>query len=230
MRMPVMTESLSALLQLASPTLPVGAFSYSQGFEHAIDSGEITDASSARGWIEDCIALVMPRFELPLFMALHSACARNDVDTVVRLDERFLASRDTRELRAETIQMGYSLHRLLVDLEFRHAVIDEDGARSWPAMFACACVLMKVDLRAGATAYVYAFAENQVLVALKSIPLGQVAGQRLLLGLHAVIATGVDAALANAHAFDIDTLASSAPRLSWHSARHETQYSRLFRS
>ncbi|CAN5154744.1 urease accessory protein UreF [soil metagenome] len=230
MLMPATTESLTALLQLASPTLPVGAFSYSQGFEHAIDSGAMAGVEAARTWIEDGIALVMPRFELPLFIALHAACGRADVEGVARLDERFLASRDTRELRAETVQMGYSLHRLLVDLELKHPVLDDERTRSWPAMFACACVLMKVDARAGATAYVYAFAENQVLVALKSIPLGQVAGQRLLFGLQPVIAAAVDAASLEREAFEIDALASSAPRLSWHSARHETQYSRLFRS
>ncbi len=224
--MPRGADALVALLHLASPALPVGAFSYSQGLEHAIDTGAVPDAAATFAWIEDVVDLVLPAFELPMLLRLHAACCDGDLARAIALDDRFVASRDTAELRAETLQMGYSLIRLLGELDRLPATLDARRLRSWPAAFGCACVALDLDARDGAIAYAWSFVENQVLAAVKTVPLGQVAGQRMLIGLGPRIPAAVERAIM----VDDDALASSAPRLAWHSARHETQYSRLFRS
>jgi urease accessory protein len=226
MPMPRGAESLVALLHLASPALPVGGFSYSQGLEHAIDTGAVPDAAATLAWIEDVVDLVLPSFELPMLLRLHAAVRDGDLARATTLDDRFIASRDSAELRAETLQMGYSLIRLLGELDRLPTTLEATRLRSWPAAFACACFAMDVDARDGAIAYAWSFVENQVLVAVKTVPLGQVAGQRMLIALGPRIPAAVD----RAFAIDDDALASSSPRLAWHSARHETQYSRLFRS
>src|SRR3954466_4840392 len=99
--------SLARLLQLASPTLPVGAYSYSQGLEAAVESGIVRDAETAQQWIADVLEFSVARMDAPLLLRM-----MNEADTE-GLNALFLASRETAELRAETVQMGYSLNRLL---------------------------------------------------------------------------------------------------------------------
>lgn len=219
-----MSGALTALLQLASPALPVGAYSYSQGLESAIDAGLVRDEPSAARWIGDALRLVLARFEAPLWLRLYRALRDGDQPQLRQWNERFVASRESSELRAETLQMGYSLIQLLRKLQIEPALEDQDIA--YPCAHAMACRAWQIDETEGLTAYLYGWAENQVTAALKAIPLGQTAGQRLLLGLRA----DIERAARHAATLEDDELSSQAPMLAILSACHETQYSRLFRS
>jgi urease accessory protein len=216
-------HSLARLLQLASPALPVGAYSYSQGLEAAIEAGVVRDAASARAWIGDVLEFSVARMEAPVFLRLCAAWRSGDIAAAARWNAFFLASRETSELRAETAQMGYSLGELLAALGAGEARIEEI---SFPAAFAHAVVAWDLDPEDALVAYLWAWLENQVIAAVKSVPLGQTEGQSLLLAL----GERLDEAAARAGALADDELANFAPGFALASARHETQYSRLFRS
>ena len=215
--------TLARLLQLASPTLPVGAYSYSGGLEAAIETGLVTDAASAERWIGDVLELSLARMEVPILWGLVLAFSKKDFSEARNLNAKFLASRESAELRAETVQMGYSLNQLLKDLEFGEVPVDEP---SFPAAYAFAVSQWKIEPQAALQAYLWAWLENQVMAAVKAIPLGQTDGQRILLSIGDLLPS-----LANkAMKLEIQDLGNFAPGLAILSSRHETQYSRLFRS
>lgn len=215
--------NLAKLLQLASPTLPVGAYSYSGGLEAACEAGVVTDAASAEAWIGDVLEFSVARMEAPVLFSLLSGFFSSDVSQARETNELFLASREAAELRAETVQMGYSLNRLLNDLELGEVPVEEP---SFPAAFAYAAAQWKIEPEAALQAYLWAWLENQVMAAVKAVPLGQTDGQRILLALGERIAPLTRKAVA---VNDLD-IGNFAPGLAMLSARHETQYSRLFRS
>jgi urease accessory protein len=218
---------LVRLLQLASPSLPVGAYSYSQGLEAAIASGGVHDSESAKRWIAGVLELSVARMEAPLLLRLVDSWSRDDLGRVRRWNDEVIASRETAELRAETLQMGHSLRRLVVELEGeRAAVLERFDEIAFPTAFAFAVHVGGIDAREAVAAYVFAWVENQALAALKAVPLGQTEGQRLLRELAAEIPAIVERA---ARLSDAE-LANHAPGLALASARHETQYSRIFRS
>ncbi|HKO88021.1 MAG TPA: urease accessory protein UreF [Burkholderiales bacterium] len=218
---------LLRLLQLSSPALPVGAYSYSQALEWAVEDGTVTNRESAQAWIGDALKFSIARFEAPVWWRLYQAWAQEDTRTATHWNERFIASRESAELRAESLQMGYSLRLLLGDLqEFDIAPLKEMQELAYPTVAAFAARQWEVEPRAGLAAYCWAWAENQVMAALKAVPLGQVAGQRLLSALLPTIEQAVDEAL---HLAD-EELSNFTPGLAIASSLHETQYSRLFRS
>lgn len=220
--------SLTRLLQLASPALPVGAYSYSQALEWAVESGVIHDAGSAQVWILDGLRHVMGHCEAPLWLQLYDAWQMADKAKARELNDWFIATRETAELRAETLQMGYSLTRLLGELNEPCAASLQDWpAVSFAAAFSCACVDWRVARLAGLAAYLFAWVENQVAAALKAVPLGQVAGQKIIIAAHAVVDEVLIAAVERA---EQNQLSTWAPGFAIASAQHETQYSRLFRS
>lgn len=199
---------LARLLQLASPALPVGAYSYSQGLEAAVEAGVVHDAASAERWIGDVLKLSVGAMEAPLLwrMLQGEDC-----------DELFLASRETAELRAETLQMGASLAKLLKDLDIG------ETAGAFPTVYAFMARQWGIAPEDALLAYLWSWLENQVMAALKAVPLGQTDGQRLLLRLGDTL-EGVAFQAMSAEPVNL------APGLAFLSARHETQYSRLFRS
>lgn len=224
------TLSLVRLLQLASPTLPIGAYSYSQGLERVIEDGTVRDAASAQAWIGDLLELVVARAEAPIGWRLLNAAGDNDWRALSSWNAWFRASRETAELRAETEQMGGSLAKLASGLEiFEVSTLDALEALApitLPAAFALTARAFEIPAPAALTAYIWSWLENQVLAAVKLVPLGQVAGQRLLVALGAMIPGVVATAMATAD----DDLSTFAPGVALASARHETQYTRLFRS
>ena len=221
---------LVRLLQLASPTLPVGAYSYSQGLESAVEAGIVQDARSAEAWIAGLLEHSMARMEAPVFLRLTDAWQRDDTQAVGDWNTLLLASRETAELRAETAQMGYSLARLLIDIgdldERSLAALRALEECTFATVFALATARWGISRADALLAYLWAWLENQVMAAVKSVPLGQTDGQRLL---HA-IGGRLDDIAARAAALDDDDLGSFVPGLALLSSRHETQYSRLFRS
>ncbi len=222
------TDKLARLLQLASPALPVGAYSYSGGLEAAIEAGVVRDAASAERWIGEVLAHAVARMEAPAFLRLCAAWRAQDPDAVGFWNETFLASRETAELRAESVQMGYALSKLLDDLvgpRQEHSGATEHEI-AFPTAFARAAVAWEIEPDAALAAYLWAWLENQVMAAVKAIPLGQTEGQRMLRAL----AARIEPIAAAARSLEDDELGAFAPRLAILSARHETQYSRLFRS
>jgi urease accessory protein len=221
---------LTALLHLASPALPIGAFSYSQGLEAAIEAQLITDADSARDWIASGLADVLALGELPFLAHQIERWQAHDAAGLALANSEFLASRESAELRRETEQMGWSLRQLCVSLEWgdaeRRAKLTEMTPLAQPTAFAFAAFAHDVSPDAALAAYAFSWVENQAAAALKAVPLGQLAGQRIIVALRAPIDAAVQRALATAP----DDINTFAPQLGILSARHESQYSRLFRS
>ena len=215
--------SLAKLLQLASPTLPVGAYSYSGGLEAAAEDGVVTDAASAERWIGDVLEFSMSRMEAPIFFSFLSFFSKNSLSKIKEKNELFLASRESAELRAETVQMGYSLNRLFKDLGLGEVPVEEP---SFPAAFAYAAARWKIEPEAALQAYLWAWLENQVMAAVKAVPLGQTDGQRILLSL----GDRIEGLVKKAMQMKDEDVGNFAPGLAMLSAKHETQYSRLFRS
>jgi urease accessory protein len=215
------------LLQLASPSLPVGAYSYSQGLEAAVEAGVVRDGASAAAWIGDVLHLALRSMEAPLFLRIAAAWERGDMAAAARWNAELVASRETAELRAETLQMGGSLRILLRDLGVEGAdVLEAMDELAFASAFAFAAAAWRIDAAEALSAYLFAWIENQVLAAVKSVPLGQTEAQRVLLELSARIPEAV----AYGTAVDDEDLSNMAPGLAILSSRHETQYSRIFRS
>lgn len=222
--------ALVRVLQLASPTLPIGAYSYSQGLEWAVAVGDVADAAGARAWIGGALELVVAPGEAAVTWRILSAAQLGDWRKVVEWNDWFRVSRETAELRAETEQMGASLAKLAFDLGLLDAPAHGAASAMTPITLPAAYGLIARGFGASAeaalTAYVWSWLENQVLAAIKTIPLGQLAGQRLLADLGAQI----PAAVAIAGSIADRDVSSFAPGLALASSHHETQYSRLFRS
>lgn len=222
--------ALLHLLQLASPSLPIGAYSYSQGLEAALEKGLVKDEASARKWIVDTLHEVVARFEAPILWRLLQAFAARDATAVNEWTERFIAARDTAEFRAETIQMGYSLAKLATDLKLDEgkllSILQAHAEVPLPTALAYAAVALNIPHEAALLGMLFSWAENQVLVCVKSVPLGQVSGQRLLLSLQPEL----EAAAQQAQQLDDHELSNWSTGLSLLSMQHEVQYSRLYRS
>jgi urease accessory protein len=214
---------LLALLQLASPALPVGGYAYSQGLETAVSEGRVHDAKSVRRWVGDLLTLVIARFEAPVWLRIHAAALARDEAAVARWNRELLATRETAELRAESVQMGASMLRLYPAFGLTAPALE---SATYTAAFAVAVAQLDIASEDGLAAYLWTWVENQVLVAVKIVPLGQQAGQSMLTALHADVQRAVEMAAA----LTDDRLGSASISFAVISARHETQYSRLFRS
>ena len=222
--------ALVRLLRLASPALPIGTFAYSQALEWAAESGAVCDEASAAGWLGSLLETNMARFELPYLLWMHGAWASGDTAHAVLLDAEYLASRETAELRAETRQMGVALCAALeAGGDCRCDALRglaQTGGPAFPSAFAFAAANWSIPPADSATAYAWAWLENQVTAAIKLVPLGQSAGQHILAGLAPRVAQAVEVARRTGE----DELSNFAPLFAIASSRHETQYTRLFRS
>lgn len=229
MHTPITSLELAGLLQLASPALPIGAFSYSQGLEAAIEAGLVRDAASAQDWIGQGLDVVS-RGDAVFLVRQCQAWSQLDLHRVSALNDTLLALRESAELRLESEQMGGSLARLARDMEWGDEVARRHLLQLRPTAlvtaYAYAVNALGVSAAHGVTAWLYSWVENQVAAAIKAIPLGQVAGQRILHGLRDNVAAAAQHALAAGD----DDISTFAPMLAILSSRHETQYSRLFRS
>jgi urease accessory protein len=219
-----------ALLRLASPQLPIGGYSYSQGLEMAVENGRVHDEVSAGRWLGDQLLLNLARFEAPLLLAHCRAAAAEDWSELERLAACHRASRETRELRLESRQMGYSLKQLLDNLpeldtpaRALFQSIDEPGlALGW----ALAARAWDISAEDALVAWLWGWLENQLAVLMKSLPLGQQAAQRLT----SELLPTLQQAQRDASVIEPERWGSAAFGLALASMGHERQYSRLFRS
>lgn len=225
--------ALIRLLHLASTMLPVGAFSYSQGLEWAVESGTIRDRAEAERWIFDVMCWSVGRFEAPLLVAAHRAWSDGGDAEAIELDALMAATRESRELLAETVQLGYSLRRWCRDAGAVDsgwlARIECIENPTWPVMFAAVAAAWKMEVRAMLATYLWTWLENQVSAAIKAIPLGQTDGQKILLAAAPVLEqVGNDVMALSVQ--PRENWSTQCPGLAIASSCHETQYSRLFRS
>ncbi|MGD2139136.1 MAG: urease accessory protein UreF [Burkholderiales bacterium] len=222
--------ALTRLLRIASPGLPVGGFSYSQGLEWAVECGRVSDETSAGQWIGALLETGMARFELPMLLAFYRAWQDGEPAQAAALNEAYLASRETAELRAESIQMGGALLAVLrEDAEHDAGLLKALLAIDAPVFvnaFAFAGASWQLEPENVLTAYAWSWLENQVTAAMKLVPLGQRAGQHLL----AQLGPQCGQAMQTAIALPEDEWSNFAPLFAIASSRHETQYTRLFRS
>ena len=222
--------ALLQLLWLASPALPIGGYSYSEGLESAVDAGVVADAESAGAWLTDQLHLVFARSDLAVIARAQPAWQRHDLDTARTLNDWVQATRESAELRQQADQMGRSLAAWLADRApddpRMEALAAFPPAPTWPVAWALAASRAGAPPREALLAAAFGWAENLVQATVKAIPLGQGAGQRILARLAAEIPAAADAALALAP----HERQAYAPRLAILSAQHEVQYSRLFRS
>ena len=220
---------LLRLLQLASPALPVGGFSYSEGIEAAVAHQLVHDEASAQAWLLDQLHMVQSRSELPVIAQAIPAWQRHDEQQLKTLNDWVIQTRESFEMRLQTDQMGRSLLiwlRNQADAEPLRMRTCEELPPTWPLAFALALSTHDIPVRQGLVAAAFGWAENMVQATIKAVPLGQLSGQRILAALATEIPSAVD------HAMQVTTENRQAfsPRLAILSARHETQYSRLFRS
>ncbi|CAD6878485.1 Urease accessory protein UreF [Methylomonas albis] len=219
--------ALLRLLQLVSPGLPIGMYSYSQGLERAVDDGWITNAEQVADWLQGLLQNGLTWVDAPILAQLYDAWHANDLAAVELWSQTLMACRETAELRAEDRQTGQALARLLVNLELPEAdawLKRTDATLA--TLFALAAARWQISKTDAVTGYLWSWLENQVLCAVKLVPLGQVAGQRLLKNLAGELPALVERAL-NLNEAEIG---GSCFGLALASSRHEMQYSRLFRS
>ena len=223
-------SALLALLQLTSPALPVGAYSYSEGLESLVEGGLITTAAQLDGWLKESLATGSVVVEAVILLRAHRAWLTQDLKQLTYWNDWLSATRETAELQNQNWQMGRSLLKLLQDLYDREnwtEIQTAIGAECNLAIaFAVAAGLGSIDERVAVLGYLHSWASNLVSAGVKLIPLGQTAGQRLVLNLGEPIGVTLErvAILAD------DQLFSCSWGLSLVSMAHETQYSRLFRS
>jgi urease accessory protein len=218
------------LLQMSSPAFPIGGYSHSYGLEAAIESGPVRDEKSVRRWIEDVLAFSMGEYEIPVLCDMAGAWIAKDCIALSRLNAQFLASRESAELRSATVQMGFSMRKLLAALpslpEFLPQALDSMEEPSLPCVWSGTAWAWAIPPAESTAAYLWSWAENQVLVAIKSVPIGQSSGQRVLLALGETIARLAEPGVSRGE----QQRSNFAPGLAILCSQHETQYSRLFRS
>ncbi|HTT06508.1 MAG TPA: urease accessory protein UreF [Steroidobacteraceae bacterium] len=227
-------QTLLRLCHLVSPALPIGAFGYSQALEQAVELGWVRDEAGALAWLDGQTRQAMGTLDLPLLLRMHRAWRTGDIAQVRHWTQQLMASRETAELRAEERHLGGALRRVLDALgmiEVRQWFDPSDRAppESEPALatlFSLAAWRWEIEPEDALCGYLWAWSENQVLAAIKLVPLGQSAGQRLL---HQLIA-GMPEVVERAMMLPDEAIGVGvfAPLLA--SALHETQYTRLFRS
>jgi urease accessory protein len=223
--------TLLRLMWLASPALPVGGFSYSEGLEPAVESGLVNNEASAGDWLLQQLSLGLSRADLPVVAQAFDAWRRDDIARVRELNDWVRCTRESAEIRQQTEQMGRSLAEWLRNGEQAAdarigALAALRPAPAWPVAFALATVLAGADVRHALLAFAFGWAENMVQAAMKAVPLGQSAAQRML----ARLADAIPAAVETALALPDGARQAFTPMLAILSSRHETQYSRLFRS
>lgn len=218
---------LLRLMHLVSPSLPIGAFTYSAGIEWAVEAGWIRSAEDLEQWLLDQLHNGLAPLDLPIAMRMHRAAECTDLDATARWIDWLLAARETAELRQEEVNRGRALAGLLLAWGLPNA--DRwrlQLARSQTAGFAFAAANWGISAEAMAAGLAWGWLENLTLAATKIIPLGQTDGQRLL---HRLLLC-IPEAVRQAAELDDRDIGASSPALAIASSAHEQQYTRLFRS
>ena len=229
-----MSASFFRLQQLISPSLPIGAFTYSQGMEWAVEGGWIKTADDVYAWLESLLETSLVCLDLPILARLYQANAHQSEQAFGYWSQYLLASRETSELRSEEKQRGRAFVTLLEKLPESSGWSELSNASSWRdsaeqtqlAGFGLACQKWQITPEQTLNGYLWSWLENMVIVAVKLIPLGQTDGQRVLFR----FSDGLGDYVQRAIRIKDDEIGASAPAMAIASSQHETQYCRLFRS
>jgi len=215
------------LMRLTSPSLPIGAFAYSQGLEFVCDQEWVNDETTAQEWIAGLLRNSQTNLDLPVLIRLFNAWQNNEFDNIEYWSKYLLASRESQELRDEDHYIGTALSKLLIDLDVHQAKeMVNSSYVTYASAFSLAAYHWQVGIKDCCSGYLWAWCENQVNAAIKLIPLGQTAGQRMISSLIEEIPNLVTKGMQ----LEDEEIGSTAIGLGIASAKHETQYSRLFRS
>lgn len=215
------------LLQLVSPSLPVGAFTYSQGLEWAVECGWVNDQQTLREWLISLMETGMSQLEIPLLARLYRASAEHDLAAITHWSHYLVASRETRELREEEQNRGRAMASLLPQLGIpMPPEVLASVKRCQLTGFAVAAQYWNIPLRQAAEGYLWGWLENIALAGVKIVPLGQTAGQQIIASLSGEIPHLVHDGLALAD----EQIGASCPAQVLASCLHETQYTRIYRS
>ena len=225
-----MSQSALLLMAWLSPSFPVGAFAYSHGLEWAVDSGLIKDAATLRHWLDDLIAHGPVRNDCILLAQAWHAVNSQDSIALNGVNDLALALSPTRERRLETSQQGGSFLSA-VDQSWpapRVAFARDTltGPIAYPIAVGAAANAHDIDVESTASAFAFAFVGALVSAAVRLGPIGQTDGQKTL----AHCTASVSAVAQFACSATLDDLGGAAFLSDIASMRHETQYSRLFRS
>jgi urease accessory protein len=229
MRINQNTDSLGylRLMQLVSPSLPIGGFTYSQGLEYAVECGWVSDVDALEDWLTGLLDEGMTYLELPILKRIYEAIRSGDVENLTYWSRYLLASRESRELRLEETNRAKALSTLLPNLDIPYKQEMTEAMNSTQlAPFSLAAVSWNISMHDSALGYAWSWLENQVAAAIKLVPLGQTQGQQIQLKMAEKIPHAVDLGLS----LDDEEIGASAPALGIASGKHETQYTRLFRS
>ena len=215
------------LFQLTSPSLPTGAFTYSQGIEWAVECGWVTDKDSLTDWLCSMLFNSYQELEIPLLKRLYDSANNQDLDDFIYWSNYAVACRETKELRLEEINRGRAMAKILTQL-------DIPLEKNWLSVvqkcqlagYALAAAHWKIDQKQASIGYTWSWLENMVMAAVKIVPLGQTAGQQTLAALMETATEVVEAGLT----IDDENIGGSCPAFAIGSCLHETQYTRLFRS
>jgi urease accessory protein len=225
-----MDETLLNLLQLASPTLPVGAYSYSDGLETLVAQGTINHKENLYNWLEQELRYGAIKLESAVMIRAYRSVASSNLDKLAYWNAWLSATKETTELRAQSFQMGNSLIRLLLDLQQQPQMQEIASAVGYPCNYAIAfgigAAYWQIDAKSALLGYLHSWASNIIGAGVKLIPLGQTVGQQLLFALN----TKIHEATQEILSLEDDDLSSCGWGLALASMYHETQYTRLFRS
>jgi urease accessory protein len=225
-------SALLHLLQLASPALPVGAYSYSEGLERLVDQGQVNHAATLEHWLTQELRYGAIRVEAAVMVRAYQTMQDQDWQGLQAWNQWLSAARETEELRQQSWQMGRSLLRLCLDLESGLTVdslclqtLQAEGC-NFAIAYAIRAATWQIDLPSALLAYLHSWASNLISAGVKLIPLGQTTGQQLLLNLQVPLQQAIKEI---SHLSDAD-LENCGWGLALASMTHEIQYSRLFRS
>ncbi len=227
------TKGLMRLMTWLSPSFPVGAYTYSHGVEYAVEDDLVTSGPDLQVWCEGALLFGAGRTDAQLFIRAHELAGAGDLTGLVDLNTFAQAFRPTQELALESEAQGRAFLTTVLELappkplEELAVLLKESGTfANYPVIVGAVAAFEKIDVRAALTAYLHAFAANLVSAGVRLVPLGQTAGQQALVGLEETVMEAVEAALEA----DFADIGAAAPVIDWSSMRHETQYTRLFRS
>ncbi|MBL4748621.1 MAG: urease accessory protein UreF [Magnetovibrio sp.] len=230
---PITDSGLLRLMSWLSPSFPVGAYAYSHGAEFAVERGMIKDRKSAGAWIDFIIEFGTGRMDTDLFIAAYFAAENNNSKNFVEVCGLAKALKGTAELGLESRAQGEAfLHTVLTvwpdkNLQkFVHDCKDSAIEPSYTTAVAAAAAFANIGLHAALSAYLHAFAANIISAIVRLVPLGQTDGQKMIAALEPVI----ERVLKDAFERDLNDIGSAAINVDIMSMKHETQYSRLFRS
>src|ERR1700742_2664004 len=222
--------ALYRLMTWLSPAFPVGGFSYSSGIEWAVEAGDITDANSLKDWLAAVLTDGSGFCDGVFLAQAHRAVAADDDRALREVAELAAAFVPSRERQLETTTQGRAfieIARAAWDCDgLSHAVSQCDGAIVYPVAVGIVAAAHAIPLEPALHAFLHALVSNWISAGSRLIPLGQTDSQRVLAALEETVAETAKRALAAG----LDDLGSATFRADLAGLRHETQYTRLFRS